>query len=1205
MKNLIYIILFILNAGFLSANQDNKTFLKELTKDERQWLEQHPAIKVHNEKNWPPFNFNDRGTPKGFSIEYMNLLAQKTGLHIEYVTGEWNDLYNKAINKKLDVMLSIAKSKEREKFLLFTQKYHNNNSSIFIRKDSKAIYDLDSLTGKKVAIVEGFIEEEYLVKNYPLIQRVMVKSSSLGLKLLVKGEVDALLGSKDVVEYLLLDMKLDNIKLASDLFLEKDFQDSLHIAVRNDYPQLHSILQKAMDEVTPEQLYRLRDKWLIRDQEYKEKIFTPKQREWIKNHPVINVGGKIDWAPFDFVDQSGEYSGLAKDYMDAISRITGLKFKVKTDSSWDKLLNSLKNGQIDMLPAINYSKERETFINFTYPYLALTEYYITKENYPKINDIKELYGKKVTAIKGYQSLEWLKQKHPKIEIVEASGILDALQILVSGEADVFINDNPSTMYIMEKNFITGLQFNNIVKNRIPVPLHMGVKKGYEPLTGIINKAVKNISRDKKRNIFDKWMSQIKNTKSNLELTEEEIVWLSKKPVISFSVDPSWLPLESIEEKSGRYEGMMADYLQKIKDITGINFKLVPTDSWSDSVNLARTNKIDMLAAASVTPERKKFLNFSEPTLTLTDGVIMKNDKSFITSLNDLNGLKVGVSEGTSLHNMLKKKYPKIILVPLKGTLKGIRELSLDTIDAFVGNLEVVSYTIFKNNLFDLKVVYKLEKVRKLRMAFRKDLPPQALSVVNKAINTISLKDIEIIRQRWIGLKVGDDFDYSLIWKAALVILLIFTVIVYNNRKLKQMVEKKTADLQEQKDKLFQFNKNLELIVNERTKDLELSKKSTDQILANILLPILITSKERRVIMYANSFSCDLYERSKEQLKGSYVDDIYTLEQGYESIVDKIKQNGKVEAMEVVVKTQKGKRFIALLSVTPIHYKGEDCYLGMTVDITKQKDMENEVRDIHKKTKDSIEYASLIQGALIPEKENFKDFFEDYFTIWQPKDIVGGDIYLFEKINEDEALLMVIDCTGHGVPGAFVTMLVKAIERQIVAKIVNDRNFEVSPAWVLEYFNKNMKRLLKQEDQSSISNAGFDGGVLYFNKKENIIKYAGAETPLFYLEGDNELIMIKGDRHSIGYKKSDVNYRFKEHLIPIDKGIRLYISTDGFIDQNGGQKGFPYGKKKFKGLIEANYEKTFITQKEIFQSEISKYQGKGDRNDDITMIGMRI
>jgi PAS domain S-box-containing protein len=1076
---------------------------------------------------------------------------------------------------------------------------------IYIRKDSKGIYDLDSLTGKKVAIVEGFIQEEYLVKNYPLIQRIMVKNSSLGLKLLVKGEVDALLGSKDVVEYLLLDMKLDNIKLVSDLFLKKDFQDSLHIAVRNDYPQLHSILQKAMDEVTPEQLYRLRDKWLIRDQEYKEKIFTPKQREWIKNHPVINVGGEIDWAPFDFVDQSGEYSGLAKDYMDAISRITGLKFKVKTDSSWDKLLNSLKNGQIDMLPAINYSKERETFINFTYPYLALTEYYITKENYPKINDIKELYGKKVTAIKGYQSLEWLKQKHPKIEIVEASGILDALQILVSGEADVFINDNPSTTYIMEKNFITGLQFNNIVKNRIPVPLHMGVKKGYEPLTGIINKAVKNISRDKKRNISDKWMSQIKNTKSNLELTEEEIVWLSKKPVISFSVDPSWLPLESIEEKSGRYEGMMADYLQKIKDITGINFKLVPTDSWSDSVNLARTNKIDMLAAASVTPERKKFLNFSDPTLTLTDGVIMKNDKSFITSLNDLNGLKVGVSEGTSLHNMLKKKYPKIILVPIKGTLKGIRELSLDTIDAFVGNLEVVSYTIFKNNLFDLKVVYKLEKVRKLRMAFRKDLPPEALSVVNKAINTISLKDIEIIRQRWIGLKVGDDFDYSLIWKAALVILLIFAVIVYNNRKLKQMVEKKTADLQEQKDKLFQFNKNLELIVNERTKDLELSKRSTDQILANILLPILITSKERRVIMYANSFSCDLYERSKEQLEGSYVDDIYTLEQGHQLIVDKIKQNGKVEAMEVVVITQKGKRFIGLLSVTPIHYKGEDCYLGMTVDITKQKDMENEVRDIHKKTKDSIEYASLIQGALIPEKENFKDFFEDYFTIWQPKDIVGGDIYLFEKINEDEALLMVIDCTGHGVPGAFVTMLVKAIERQIVAKIVNDRNFEVSPAWVLEYFNKNMKRLLKQEDQSSISNAGFDGGVLYFNKKENIIKYAGAETPLFYLEGDNELMMIKGDRHSIGYKKSDVNYRFKERLIPIDKGIRLYISTDGFIDQNGGQKGFPYGKKRFKGLIEENYEKTFITQKEIFQSEISKYQGKGDRNDDITMIGVRI
>lgn len=192
-----------------------------------------------------------------------------------------------------------------------------------------------------------------------------------------------------------------------------------------------------------------------------------------------------------------------------------------------------------------------------------------------------------------------------------------------------------------------------------------------------------------------------------------------------------------------------------------------------------------------------------------------------------------------------------------------------------------------------------------------------------------------------------------------------------------------------------------------------------------------------------------------------------------------------------------------------------------LDIEKQKAQES-----NKKISDSIEYASLIQSALIPEKSLFTKYFKDSFTIWDPKDTVGGDIYLFEELrSEDECLLMVIDCTGHGVPGAFVTMLVKAIERQIIAIINSDDSIEVSPAWCLQYFNQTMKKLLKQENSDAISNAGFDGGIVYYNKKEKIIKFSGAETPLFYIE-NGELKTIKGDRHSIGYKNQIQNMYLK-------------------------------------------------------------------------------
>ena len=304
-------------------------------------------------------------------------------------------------------------------------------------------------------------------------------------------------------------------------------------------------------------------------------------------------------------------------------------------------------------------------------------------------------------------------------------------------------------------------------------------------------------------------------------------------------------------------------------------------------------------------------------------------------------------------------------------------------------------------------------------------------------------------------------------------------------------------------------------------------------------------------------------------------------------------------------------FYADVVLAPFIFKGEPLIYAIVRDISERKEAEKklenakiEIEFIHKHTRESIEYASLIQGALIPDKTLFQNYFQDHFAIWDPKDIVGGDIYLFEELrNKDECLLMVIDCTGHGVPGAFVTMLVKAIERQITAKI-NYSNEEVSPARILSIFNKNMKQLLKQESIDSISNAGLDGGVIYYNKKDKILKFAGAETPLFYIE-DEELKVIKGNRYSVGYKKCAIDYEYKEHTMEVKEGMSFYLATDGYLDQNGGEKAFPFGKKKFQNLIKKHHKEIMQKQEIMFIDALSQYQGSEDRNDDVTLVGFKI
>lgn len=1434
---IFFIILFFqlsLFATPTNPNTDQKQNISNnitLTDEELSYIKENKKIKVHNEKSWAPFNFNHDGIPSGFSIDYMRLIASKVGLDIEFVTGEWNELLNLTMNKKNDVMLNIVYTEQRAKNLIYVDTYVENPNVIVGRKDDSSIGGIETLFGKKMAVVAGFFNEDILIKDYPLIQRVVYKNMVEALKAVQHKDADAVFAGVANINYAIKELFINDLEIKSEFEASNVENQKLYIATKKDEGILASILKKAMSSVSEQQLNELKQKWQIDLNNQSKLNLTKEQKNWLKANAPIKLGSTDNWPPFDMVE-NGKHTGINADYLAKLKDILGVEIQPVINHEWNGVLSDAKDGKSQGITGLPKASEYEKDFLFTQSYANNPVVIITKSTskLKNINDIKTLN----TVAGNDFSKELSKDQNSQIKYFNST--IECFNAVLDGKSDGYIGWLADAQYLMTQNAISGLKVSINVPSEQSA-LRIGVSKQNSQLKEILDIALNQITQDEKTKILNKWVAT-SNNEQKLQLTVSESKWIQTKPVLKFAVDPSWAPLEQINDDK-KYEGMNADFLALISEITGITFKLEPTKEWPESVQLSKENKVDMLACVSKTAEREKYLNYTTKTFELTDGILMRSDAKFIDKIDDLKGVKVGVPDGTSLHKKLQKENPLLILVPIKGNQKALEMLVKGEIDAYAGNLEVSGYLIQQLGFYNLKVIWRFDEKRDMYIALQKTLTPEALSVINKAISLISNEQIQTIRQRWIGLKVTDDTNYILILKIGVGIFFLILFIIYNNWRLKKMVARKTEEIGKllsqfdknviasetneegvityvseafcrisgytkeeligkthslvrhpdmpkevfddmwktiksglvwkgevknrtkdgdcywvesiitpkflekgrsgyiairqditAKKEVEEFKETLEIKVEERTNDLndernfvnsimntqenflvvtdgkklqlannsmlsfygvknieefmanigacicdtfnkessdefikktmpnnqswieyviqnkhnlnkvlitkngkdhtftitadrftfknntlsvavftditelEETRKEVEKILANILLPVLITSKKERTILYANKYAEYQYEKSTAEIVGSPIDDIYTITGQHHHIIEAIKKYGMIENMEESFRTSTGKEFDALLSVTPITYQGEDAYIGMVTDITKQKKVEKEIRELHKHTRDSIKYAALIQHSIIPSNDLFKKYFSEYLVIWHPKDIVGGDIYFFEELrNEDECIMFVIDCTGHGVPGAFVTMLVKAIERQIVSNILYSDEI-VNPAKLLAVFNRSMKHLLKQNDENSISNAGFDGAILYYNKKDKVMKYAGANTPLFYLE-DEKLTTLKGDKHSIGYKKSDAKFEFTEYIINTKEGMQFFLSTDGYLDQNGGDKGFPFGKKKFSEIIVNNQNETFADVQEILMETLMEYQKDEDRNDDVTVIGIKI
>lgn len=256
-------------------------------------------------------------------------------------------------------------------------------------------------------------------------------------------------------------------------------------------------------------------------------------------------------------------------------------------------------------------------------------------------------------------------------------------------------------------------------------------------------------------------------------------------------------------------------------------------------------------------------------------------------------------------------------------------------------------------------------------------------------------------------------------------------------------------------------------------------------------------------------------------------------------------------------------------------------------------------EIEEKTRDILEslgYARTIQQAVLPTEATLREAFGQSFILWKPKDIVSGDFYWLHIVG-GLRYLVVADCTGHGVPGAFMSM----IGNDLLNQIVVERGI-TEPAKILEELHLGIQRAFRRDDAGT-SEDGMDVAVCRFDSRAGLLTFAGARRPLYFIGQDGELTEIKGVRHSVGGGLERRPRQFVSQTLNIGQGAAIYLTTDGFADQNGGAANRKYGARRLKQFLLDHLNFDVEIQQAALEKELEAHRGPEPQRDDITILGV--
>ncbi len=701
-----------------------------------------------------PLKFVDaQGQPAGLLIDTWRLWSEKIGIPIRFVEAKnFDDSLQMVRDGRADLHAGLFRTKAREAFLIYSKPLIQVDYHLFTHPALRPIHKLEDTAGIIIGVQRGGTTEQMVRAVVPPDRVRTFEAFSDLFEAAIGGDIKVFVATPVGLLYFLNTTDHPNIFQYNKNF--PLYSQVYHTAVSKDREGLITSINAGLAAISSNDRETLETRWIHKrareiDPEFAAQL-TTREREWLAQKRVITVHNETDWAPFNF-NEGGDPEGYAIDFIRLMSQKTGLEVRFVTGQTWDRYLDMVRTGTLDVILNIAKTPEREAFLSFTDSYMELARTLFTRKGTPRVNVIEDLYGKRFAAVKGFAIEKALQPYAENIEIIQVADTSEAVQAVSSGRADAMFDILAVVNTIRERQAITNLQAGGQISilGSAPVPIHMAVSNEQAVLAGILNKAMAHVNEGDIGAIRTRWLGWLaEKTSSPVQLSPEERRWINENAKVRVAVTPDWPPFEYVdEEKSCR--GISVDVFRLAAERVGLSPEFV-SRPWGELLEMLEAGELDVAPGLVQTPERDRFLFFTDPFISSFDAIWTKATTEGIATTKDLAGKTVAVEKGYYTQETLAAKHPEIALLMVSGTLEALRAVSSGRADAYVGTHAVGAYLIDRYVLSDLKLAgYYGDEPMDLRMGVRRDRP-MLFRVLSKALDAVADSEIAAIQSSYLS-----------------------------------------------------------------------------------------------------------------------------------------------------------------------------------------------------------------------------------------------------------------------------------------------------------------------------------------------------------------------------------------------------------------------------------------------------------------------